>query len=167
LLDINVLDGKVAKGNGIDFCAEVTRDYPEVKVLMITSYADYAVVLLAMDSGASGYVIKNNGSKVIIDGIQAVMQGETFYSKEIRELIEKLGKRDKDDPDSKDLKPGEFIRLNTRDRQLLERILKGMTNPEIADDLCLGLETVKTFRKFLKAKLKLNGQEIPVVSMKR
>lgn len=134
LLDINLPDG-----SGVDFCTEVRRKYPDVKVLILTSHDAYSVAKRAMDSGASGYILKNAMSEEVVEGISAVMRGETFLCDEIDLLMRKRTELP--------------VWLTTREQELLRLIVDGYTNQEIADKIFLSIETIKTYRKNLILKL--------------
>lgn len=137
--DVLLLDIKLPDGNGIDFCAEIRKKYPELKILALTTHDEYSVVRRMMENGANGYILKNALSEEIISGIEAVMNGEVFLSEEVDNLI----KKQKD----------QAIWLTARERELLRLIVNGYTNQEMADELYLGVETIKTYRKNLILKL--------------
>lgn len=134
LLDINLPDG-----SGIEFCTEVRHKYPEVKVLVLTTHDEYSIARRVMESGASGYILKNAMSEEVIAGIEAVMEGETFLSDEIDILMRKRSEQP--------------VWLTAREQELLRLIVDGYTNQEIADKVFLSVETIKTYRKNLILKL--------------
>lgn len=137
--DVLLLDLNLPDGNGIDFCIEVRRKYPDIKILVLTTHDEYSVAKRVMSNGASGYILKNSLSEEVIAGIEAVMNGETFLCEEIDILMKK--------------EAGHAIWLTTREQELLRLIVDGCTNQEIAGKLYLGVETIKTYRKNLIQKL--------------
>lgn len=137
--DVLLLDISMPDGNGVDFCAEVHRAHPEVKILMLTSYNEYTVVNRAIASGASGYILKNSLSEEVVQGIEMVANGDTFFSHEIDLLLKKPSNQP--------------IWLTAREQELLRFIVDGCTNQEIADNMFLSIETIKTYRKNLIQKL--------------
>ncbi len=139
LPDVLLLDISMPDGDGVDFCEEVHSNYPEVKILMLTSFHEFTVVKRALASGASGYILKNALSEEVIRGIETVVSGETFLSREIDELMKKRINRS--------------VWLTARERELLRHIVDGYTNQEIADSMFLSVETIKTYRKNLIHKL--------------
>jgi DNA-binding NarL/FixJ family response regulator len=92
-----------------------------------------------MDNGASGYILKNALSEEVVAGIQSIMKGETFLCDEIDALMKK--------------RTDEPVWLTIREQELLQLIVNGFTNQEIADRLFLSIETIKTYRKNLILKL--------------
>ena len=134
LLDINLPDA-----NGIDLCKEIKTNWPEVKIVALTSYSEYAIVRQIMENGASGYVIKNAMPEEILMSIEATAAGETFLCEQIDMLMTRSTKR--------------HIWLTPREKELLKHIADGFTNAEIAEKLFLSVETVNSYRKNLLLKL--------------
>lgn len=134
LLDINLPDI-----SGIDLCKTMHKDYPEIKILALTSFSDFTCVNNMMANGASGYVLKNAMPEEIIKGVETVMSGEIFLCHEVDILMKK--EEDK------------HLYLTHRETDLLRLITEGFTNQEIADKLFLGSETIKSYRKNLLFKL--------------
>ncbi|MDR0750673.1 MAG: response regulator transcription factor [Tannerellaceae bacterium] len=77
LLDISMQDG-----SGIDLCPEIKAKYPQVKVLMLTSYGELATITRALEAGANGYVLKNSEPEELLEGICTVASGERFLCEE-------------------------------------------------------------------------------------
>jgi DNA-binding NarL/FixJ family response regulator len=134
LLDINLPDG-----SGIDFCKEIKQEYPNLKVLILTTHSEYSIAKRVMDNGADGYILKNALSEEVIIGIETVMSGKIFLCDEIDVLIKKRNESP--------------IWLTVREQELLRLIIDGYTNQEIADKMFLSIETIKTYRKNLLLKL--------------
>lgn len=134
LLDVNLPDI-----NGVDFCKELKAKYPDLGVLALTTHNEYSIVRQMLDNGASGYLIKNAMSEEILAGIQAVAQGEAFFSHEVDVLMKRS--------------PESNIWLTPRERELLKLIAEGLTNGEIAQQIYLSPETIKSYRKNLLLKL--------------
>jgi DNA-binding NarL/FixJ family response regulator len=137
--DVLLLDLNLPDGSGIDFCSEVRKNYPEVKVLILTTHNEYSVAKRVMDNGASGYILKNALSEEIISGIETVAEGESFLCDEIDILMKK--------------RVDEQIWFTAREKELLQLIAEGYTNQEMADKLFLSPDTIKTYRKNLILKV--------------
>jgi DNA-binding NarL/FixJ family response regulator len=137
--DVLLLDVSMPDGSGIDLCPKIKAKYPQVKVLMLTSYGELATVTCALEAGADGYVLKNSMPEEILEGIQAVASGGRFLCDEVDLML----KNREDNP----------LELTRREYSLLRLIAEDRTNAEIADRLCLDYETVKSYRKNLNAKL--------------
>lgn len=143
-----MLDVSLTDGNGIDACSEIRKKYPDVNILMLTSYAESAVVVRALDEGALGYILKNSMSEEIIEGIYAVAAGERFLCDQAEVLLKKKSDRQ--------------IPLSPREREILKLIVDGYTIKEISDKLFLGFETVRSYCKYLHLKLDVHNTALLV-----
>lgn len=151
--DVLLLDISMPDGNGLDFCDEIHRRCPSVKILMLTSYDEFTLVNRAITAGASGYILKNALSEEVVQGIQSVMSGNTYFSREIERLMKK--------------RTDATVWLTKREQELLRYIVEGYTNQEIADKMYLSIETVKTYRRNLIQKLgSKNTAELVRIAMR-
>lgn len=137
--DVLMLDISLPDASGIDLCKEFTGTYPDLKILALSSYGEYAVVRQMLENGAHGYVIKNAMPKEILEGIKTVASGKKFLCHEVDLLLKKKSDR--------------TIWLSDRERELLRLVAEGYTNPEIAERIFLSAETIRGYRKNLLLKL--------------
>jgi len=137
--DVLLLDVGLPDGSGMDLCPKIKQLYPEVNILMLTSYAEYSIISHVLNNGASGYILKNAMPEEIIEGILTVASGKRFLCEEVDILLKKGDKS--------------RIELTRRERELLRLITEGYTNMEIADKMFLGYETIRSYRKNLHLKL--------------
>lgn len=135
LMDINLPDK-----NGIDLCKEVKEKYPSVFIIGLSTYNQQSFIQKMMENGASGYVLKNATQEELTEAIAAVMKGKTYLSDEASQALRKNTS-------------AEVPVLTRREKEVLELIVEGMTNNEIAQKLFIGVTTVDTHRKNLLAKL--------------
>lgn len=141
--DVLLLDISMTDGNGIVFCAEIHKLYPQIRIIGLTSHDEYSSVILMLKNGASGYVTKNEAINEVLGAIHAVMNGEIFISRQMEQVIRKT------------TKPA--ISLTPREKEVLHMIAKGMSNLQIAEHLKIALSTVLSFRKKLNLKLKASS----------
>ncbi|MDR0368561.1 MAG: response regulator transcription factor [Bacteroidales bacterium] len=134
LLDIGLPDK-----NGIDVCLEIKEKYPSVKILMLTTYSELSTITRAMDAGADGYVLKNSMPEELLEGIRTLASGKKY-------ICEEAGKSLKENKNS-------IMALTRREMELLKLIVDGYTLPELADKMCLGVQTIRSYRKNLNIKL--------------
>ena len=134
LLDINLPDI-----NGIELCKEIKTSRPEIKIVALSSFNEYAIVRRMMENGASGYVVKNAMPEEIILSVETVANNERFLCEEIDMLMRKRSHNP--------------VWLTPREKELLKLIVNGLTNQEIAEKMFLGVETVNSYRKNLLLKL--------------
>jgi DNA-binding NarL/FixJ family response regulator len=141
--DVLLLDVSLPDGNGIDLFPQIKMRYPELKVLILTSHTEISIIKRALDSGISGYILKNAEAEEIVEGIRAVTAGEQFLCKETQRLL-----RQRND---------QTILLSRREQELIRLIVAGKSGAEIADTMCLGYETIKSYRKRLMLKLNVSN----------
>ena len=146
--DVVVMDVRLPDGSGVDACREVRSRFPDVKVLMLTSYADEEALVSAITAGAAGYVLKRIDSDELVRSIERVGKGESLLDPEMTErLFRKIRGEAEEDP--------LLGRLSPQERKILDLIAEGMTNREIADELFLAEKTVKNYVSNLLGKLEM------------
>jgi DNA-binding NarL/FixJ family response regulator len=137
--DVLMLDIGLPDGSGMDLCPQLKAEYPAMNILMLTNYAEYTVISHTLNNGASGYILKNAMPEEIVEGICVVASGKRFLCEEVDILLKK--------------EKSNNIILTRREHELLKLITQGLTSAEIADKICLGYETVRSYRKNLHIKL--------------
>jgi DNA-binding NarL/FixJ family response regulator len=136
--DIPLLDVAMPDGDGIDAIKQFREADPGQKIIILTTYAEPAVIHRALGAGANGYILKNSDTDEFLDGISTVARGEQFICQEARTLL--IG--------SEAAPP-----LTTREREILRLIVDGYTMKQIAHKLNLGFETVHSYTKTMRQKL--------------
>lgn len=149
--DILLLDIGLPDGDGVDFCAEIMKAYPQLKIIMLTSYKEFSIAKRALHNGALGYILKNAMSEEMFAGIDAVSRGEQFLCEEIDLLFS-------------DKRHEEVVWLSNREKEILQYIADGNTTKEIADKIFRDIETVRTYRKNLL--IKLNAKNVALLIKK-
>ena len=142
LMDINLPDK-----SGIDLCREIKQAHPEVMVLGLSTFNQGSYVTRMMENGASGYVLKNADKAEMIEAIHQVSKGKIYLSFEAGQAM----RRENSNPAS------QIPVLTRREKEILQLIAEGFTNPEIASQLYLSPTTVDTHRKNLLAKLNVKN----------
>ncbi len=144
--DIVVLDVRLPDGSGIEACREIRSRFPEVKVLMLTSFADEEALMAAILAGASGYVLKRIKGQDLVNDIKRVGSGESLLDAEMTDrLFERLRSGPKQDP--------LLAKLTNQERVIVGHIAEGMTNKEIAETMFLAEKTVKNYVSNLLTKM--------------
>ncbi|MEI6124815.1 MAG: response regulator transcription factor [Bacteroidota bacterium] len=122
--------------NGIDLCAKIMERYPAMLVLAMTSYDQLSYIEKMMNNGASGYMLKNSDTEEIIDAVQELLAGNKYLGAGIQEILNQR----------KNKNSGKPI-LTSREKEVLQLVVKGLTNQEIANTLFISLQTAITHRK--------------------
>lgn len=144
--DVVVMDVRLPDGSGVETTRRIRARFPDVSVLILSSYADEEALLSAIEAGASGYLLKRVDTDAIVDAVRAVGAGESLLDPAMTaKLFERLRDPNRDD---------ELIgRLSTQERRILTRIAQGKTNREIAEEMYLAEKTVKNYVSNLLAKM--------------
>lgn len=136
--DIILMDINLPDKNGIDLCKEVKEKHPSVFIIGLSTFNQQSFIQKMMDSGASGYVLKNATQEELMEAISVVIKGKIYFSDEASQVLTKT-----------DANP---ILLTRREKEVLELIAEGLTNNEIAQKLFVSPTTIDTHRKNLLAK---------------
>lgn len=158
--DVVVLDVRLPDGSGVEACRDIRERFPDVHVLMLTSFADEEALLSAIIAGASGYVLKRIKGNELIEGIRRVSTGESLLDPNMTEkLFRKLRGEEPVDP--------LLSRLSPQERTILNHIAEGKTNRQIAEDMFLAEKTVKNYVSTLLAKLGMHRRTEAAAYMAR
>jgi DNA-binding NarL/FixJ family response regulator len=151
--DVVLMDIRLPGEGGIEATAQVTRQVPDSKVVMLTSFADDELVVRAIRAGAVGYVLKQVGNEELLRAIRAAARGEALLdpSTTARLLSRVREAERKADEDA-------FRELSGREMDVLVHLAKGKTNAEIAALLNLSEKTVGNYVSNMFKKLHLNNR---------
>jgi DNA-binding NarL/FixJ family response regulator len=144
--DVVVLDVRLPDGSGIEACRDIRSRFPDVNVLMLTSFADEEALMAAILAGASGYVLKRVKMTDLVDSIRKVGAGESLLDSDMTErLFERIRNGPQEDP--------LLSRLSKQERTIVEHIADGLTNKQIAEEMFLAEKTVKNYVSNLLTKM--------------
>jgi len=143
--DVILMDIRMPDVDGVEATRQIVAANPDgdgPRVVMLTSFDLDEYVLGALRAGASGFLLKDASPESIIDGIRVAASGEAMLAPSVtRRLIDRFTAR----PEIANLVPPEGIDLLTdRERQVMDLVVRGLSNAEIGAGLCLGETTVKT-----------------------
>lgn len=144
--DVAVLDVRLPDGTGIEVCRDARSMLPELKCLMLTSYADDEALFDAIMAGAAGYVLKDIKGNDLVEAVRSVASGRSLLDpRATQRVLERL--RNGNRADSK------MEALNDQEKRILVLIGEGMTNRQIGENMHLAEKTVKNYVSSLLAKL--------------
>ncbi|MEX0984155.1 MAG: response regulator transcription factor [Actinomycetota bacterium] len=148
--DVVVMDVRLADGSGIEATREIRATHPDIRVLMLTSFADDEALFASIMAGASGYVLKQVKSGELLRAIRAVGAGDSLLDPSVTTAV--LDRLRKGKHLMKDEK---LARLSPQEERILEQVADGRTNREIGEDLRLAEKTVKNYVSSILAKLEV------------
>lgn len=138
-----LLDVAMPDGDGLEAIPKLLAASPETRVIVLTMYAEANVIRRAVSQGAHGFLLKSASADDLVMALQVVVGGNTFICSEATNIC----KQQKEVP----------VSLTPREREVLRLIVEGKTIKEIADELCLGFETIHSYTKYLRQKLGCNN----------
>ena len=142
--DVILMDLQMPVMNGTDAILAIRKDFPDARVIVLTTYGGDAQAVRALKAGASGYVVKRSAAKEVVDAVRAVHSGQRYLSPQVADAVLDDGGDRKTDP---------LERLSAREREVLQLLAEGRTGAEIAARLALSQKTVETYRARLVEKL--------------
>jgi DNA-binding NarL/FixJ family response regulator len=148
--DVVLMDISMPGLNGLQALARITRDYPQVRVVILSMHPNDEYVLQALKSGAAGYLLKRAATAELPAALQTVVAGETYLS---RELSSQFLKKFPLQQIARSTSPLE--QLTERQREILQLLAEGQTTKAIAAILKLSDKTVEYHRAKLMAALKI------------
>lgn len=146
LPDVAVLDVRLGEGehNGIEVCRQITTEFNDVKVLILTSFDSDRALVDAGLAGAAGFLLKQIRSTELVDTIRGVAAGRRYLDgAEVRLASRRL----------RESEEGRLDDLTTQERRIFDLIGQGYTNRHIAQEMYLAEKTVKNYVSNLLAKL--------------
>ena len=145
--DVVLMDIAMPEMNGLEATARVVKEYPNVRVVILSMHANEEYVLQALRSGAVGYVLKDAGLSELELAVRASSRGETYLSPAVsKHVVADYVRRVGDESSS-------VKQLTSRQREILQLIAEGRTTKEIADSLYISIKTVETHRMQLMKRL--------------
>lgn len=145
--DVALLDVNLPDRSGIEVCRELRERMPEVRSLMVTSFAEDEALFQAVLAGAAGYVMKHIHGADLVGAIRRVAAGETLIDRVAAERLRTRAEAGSGDR--------EVAVLTNQERRVLELLTEGLTNRQIASRLYLSDKTVKNYVSNVLMKLGL------------
>jgi DNA-binding NarL/FixJ family response regulator len=149
--DVVLMDLQMPRADGIQATARIRERWPEIPVLVLTTFDDDANLFGALRAGAAGYLLKDVSSETLISAIQAAARGESFLQSTVTGRVVGAFARlmESDGPKADAL----VLPLSARERDILTLVGTGASNKEIANRLCLAEGTIKNHVTNILAKL--------------
>jgi NarL family two-component system response regulator LiaR len=151
--DLILMDLKMPIMNGVEATRQIRMKYPEVKVLVLTTYADDEWVFDAIQAGASGYLLKDTAREELIRAVRGTVTGKTYVDPSVAGKV-------LDQVSSHQTQPATLItdKLTEREIEVLRLVARGLSNADIADQLFLSDGTVRNHVSAILAKLSVSDR---------
>src|SRR6266404_2493039 len=141
--DVTLMDLQMPILNGVETIARIRKDFPDARIIVLTTYAGDVQALRAMRAGAAGYLLKGALRRDLLDAIRAIHGGRRYLSPEIAQQIALHSSEDG---------------LSEREIGVLRLVALGKANKEIAGELSVSEDTVKAHLKSIFAKLNVGDR---------
>jgi len=149
--DVVLMDIAMPELNGLEATAQVTKEWPNVRVIILSMHANEEYALQALRAGAVGYVLKDSDTGELERAIRAVVRDETYFSPKVsKHLVADYVRRVGGESSS-------LEQLTPRQREILQLIAQGFSTKEIASRLYISVKTVETHRAQLMERLNIHN----------
>lgn len=161
--DVAVVDVSMPRLNGIEATRQITHRVPHTKVLVLSMYSDEAYVIQMLKAGATGYLLKDSAGVDLLQAVQAVSEGKSFFSPAVARLMsDDYARQRREDAVDR------YESLSGREREIFQLVAEGKINKEIAALLFISSSTVETHRGRIMEKLDLHSAaEIVLYAVRR
>ena len=150
--DVILMDIAMGETGGIETTRLVKQKNPGIKVLVLSMHSESLYIIKMLEAGASGYLLKDAGSAEMVTAIRAVEAGDTYYSRQVSDVLIEHFTRGARPKSSREKVP-----LTRRELEILQLIAEEYSNAEIAEKLFISIRTVDTHRRNLLEKLGLKN----------
>lgn len=151
--DIIITDISMPDTSGIEIAKNISENYQQIKILILSMHSNEEFITKALKAGANGYLPKDTSMSELLDAINTIYKGENYFNKNISDTILKSI-----------INNSKSTGINTRNKSLTKRekeivklVVDGLTNKEIADQLCISIRTVDTHKNNILQKLELKS----------
>ena len=151
--DVVVMDIAMPELNGIEATQKIRSECPETQVVILSMHSTDEHVIRALQAGARGYLLKESAGVEVVKAVRTVHSKHCYLSQKLSDRIIddycRLIKSNRhEDP---------LVQLSAREREVLQLVVEGNSNLEIADTLSLSIKTIETYRSRLMHKLGINN----------
>ncbi|SCW31981.1 DNA-binding response regulator, NarL/FixJ family, contains REC and HTH domains [Eubacterium ruminantium] len=180
--DIALVDLNMKGMGGIELIGHMKQLYPEIKILVLTTFYDDKNITEAISNGAEGYLLKDSGKDAILGAVDQIMGGSTVLDKKVMERLTALVANNAaallandnnstdnaaDDHAEKNIREiGVYGELTEREREIASLIVDGFSNKQIADKLYISEGTVKNYISKIYDKTGIHDRVKLVVALK-
>ncbi len=150
-VDVILMDINLPDMSGLELCKTVKQTRPKINIIALSTFNQISYINKMTANGASGYLLKNITKEELVQAIQTVVNGNTYHSFEVNEIIKAAKAKSANTPI-----------LTKRETDILKLVAEGYTNNQIGEKLFISIDTVDSHRKNLHTKLNVNNTALLV-----
>lgn len=140
--DVIIMDLNMPILDGLETTEILKKQYPKVKVLILSMFDREGYIQNALDIGVDGYVLKNTGEKELLTAIHRLVEGKTYFSQDVMGKVASIMRQE----------PDHGIKLSSTEKRMLKFLSEGDTSGEISEKMNLATNSVMSYRKLLLQK---------------
>lgn len=165
-VDIILMDVYMPVMDGVAAVRVISRKYPSISVIMLTTFEDDDYVTEALAQGAKGYLLKNIAPQMLVTAVRAVFTGSILIDPNIAQsLIQQLTEKGRHEQSKHNL-PSWFYELTSKERTIIKFILRGFSNKEIAAEINVGEQTIRNYVSTIYDKLGVTCRKEAILIVK-
>jgi len=150
--DVIIMDVAMPELNGLDATRQIRRSIPQAEILILTFDDSEDLIYEAINAGARSYVLKNDGSRVVVQAVESLSQHRPFFTSKVAEVLMKAYR-------------GEYgvstqpagMALTSREREVVQLVAEGYSTKEVAHRLSISTKTAENHRANIMRKLNLRS----------
>jgi len=150
--DILILDLSLPKMSGIDALKILSKDYPDMKVIVLSMHKEKEFIMACLDYGIKGYIFKVEAASSLGKALENVPQGKVYFSKEVYDIALQTYVSKK-----KERVTMNKINLTTREKEVIKYIAEGLTSRQIGEKLFVSSKTIDSHRSNIIRKLEVKN----------
>jgi DNA-binding NarL/FixJ family response regulator len=145
-----ITDISMGGRNGIEFTRQIHRDFPDVKVLVVSMHNESRFIMESFAAGASGYLLKDSGFEEVSNALKVVLAGRKYIGPDVAEIV--VGRAVAHWLSESQ---SQVPKISSREREVLQLVAEGKSTKEIAASLFVSIKTVETHRRQIMDRLNL------------
>jgi DNA-binding NarL/FixJ family response regulator len=151
--DLILTDISMPEISGIELTEYVQKHFPQIKILILSMHSDEEYIIKALRAGANGYLPKETSITELLKAIQTIYKGENYFNKSISDtILNSISNKAEVKTD-----PSEEEKLTKREIEIIQLVVEGLSNKEIANKLFISIRTVDSHKNHIMQKLHLKS----------